>query len=239
VVEGDVWAKEPEILLFSGGVNRPAIESTLNAFAQREGCKLTRVYNGCGILVAQMKAGARPDAYFACDVSFMHQVQDLFFEAMNVSGTDILIAVPKGNPRGIASLEDLTKAGLKLGVANAEQSALGALTARMLEGAGLLPGVMANVRSQTPTADMLVNQLRAGGLDAVIVYEANISQVREHLDLVRIDLPSAKAVQPYAIAQGSQYKHLAQRLLDAITSTESQEKYDKAGFRWLYLSKKP
>jgi molybdate transport system substrate-binding protein len=239
VVDGDVWAKEPVLLLFSGGVNRPAIEETLNAFEKREGCKLTRVYNGCGILVAQMKAGARPDAYFACDVSFMHQVQDLFLDPVSVSGTDILIAVPKGNPRGIASLQDLTKEGLKLGVANARQSALGALTERMLEGAGLLQGVMANVRSQTPTADLLVNQLRAGGLDAVIVYEANVSQVREHLDIVRIDLPGAKAVQPFAVARDSRNKHLAQRLLDALASAESQEKYKKAGFQWLYPSKMP
>ncbi|MHC4518552.1 MAG: substrate-binding domain-containing protein [Planctomycetota bacterium] len=206
VVEGDAWAEEPEILLLSGGVNRPAIEETLRAFEQREGCKITRVYNGCGILVAQMKAGERPDAYFACDVSFMHQVGDLFNAPVNVSETDILIAVQPGNPRGIASLADLAGEGLKLGVANAEQSALGALTKRMLGDAGSLSDVMLNVRSQTPTADMLVNQLRAGGLDAVIVYEANIAQVREHLDIVRIDLPSAKAIQPFAVAQATPYK---------------------------------
>ncbi|MBM4024298.1 MAG: molybdate ABC transporter substrate-binding protein [Planctomycetes bacterium] len=234
VVEGDVWAREPQILLFSGSVNRPAIESTLNAFEQREGCKLLRVYNGCGILVAQMKAGARPDVYFACDSSFVPPVQDLFLNPMDVSEMEILIAVPKGNPRGIGSLADLAKEGLKLGVANAEQSALGALTERMLEAAGLLRGIMANVRSQTPTGDLLVNQLRAGGLDAVIVYEANLAQVREHLDFVRIDLPGAKAIQPYAIARDSRCRHLAQRLLDAVTSAESQEKYRKAGFRWLY-----
>jgi len=239
VVEGDAWVREPQILLFSGGVNRPAIEDTLKTFEQREGCRITRVYNGCGILVSQMKAGERPDAYLACDVSFMHQVQDLFLDPTNLSETDILIAVPKGNPRGITSLQDLAKEGLKLGVANAEQSALGALTERMLDGAGLLKSVMANVRSQTPTADMLVNQLRAGGLDAVIVYEANISQVREHVDIVRIDLPSAKAVQPFAIARDSKHKYITQRLLDAITSAESRQKYDAAGFRWLYGSEKP
>jgi len=239
VVEGDVWAEEPAFLLFSGGVNRPAIEDTLNAFEQREGCKLTRVYNGCGILVAQMKAGDRPDAYLACDVSFMGQVQDLFFEPVNISEMDILIAMPKGNPRRITSLRDLTQEGLKLGVGNPQQGALGALTERMLAGAGLLQGVMANVRSQTPTADLLVNQLRAGGLDAVLVYESNISQVREYVDTVRVDLPGATAIQPFAIARGSQHKQLAQRLLHALTSAESQEKYKEAGFRWLYLSKKP
>lgn len=239
VVDGDAWAKEPEILLLSGGVNRPAIEETLRAFEQREGCRITRVYNGCGILVAQMKAGERPDAYFACDVSFMDQVQELFLDPVAVSQTDILIAVPKGNPRGITSLRDLAEEGLKLGVANAEQSALGALTKRMLEEAGLLRPVMANVRSQTPTADMLVNQLRAGGLDAVIVYEANIAQVREHVDVVPIDLAGARAVQPFAVARGSQHRYLVQRLFDAITSANSQETYRAAGFQWLYSSGQP
>ncbi|MCP4641139.1 MAG: solute-binding protein [bacterium] len=239
VVAGDAWAREPEILLLSGGVNRPAIEETLRAFETREGCKITRVYNGCGILVAQMKAGERPDAYFACDVSFMHQVQGLFGESVNVSETDILIAVQPGNPRSIASLDDLATDGFKLGVANAEQSALGALTKRMLANAGLLDAVMSNVRSQTPTADLLVNQLRTGSLDAVIVYEANIAQVREHLDIVRIDLPSAKAIQPFAVAQATEYPYLTGRLLEAIASAESRTRYQASGFRWLYSAERP
>jgi ABC-type molybdate transport system substrate-binding protein len=232
-VTGDVWAETPEIRLLSGGVNRPAIEETLRNFEQREGCRVTRIYNGCGILVAQMKAGDRPDAYLACDLCFMHQVQDLFLDAVDVSETDILIAVQKSNPHKITSLKDLSAEGLKLGVANPKQSALGELTARMLRGAGLLEPVMRNVRSQTPTADLLVNQLRTETLDAVIVYEANIAHVREHLDIIRINLPSAKAIQPFAVARGSAYPHMTQRLLDAIRSADSRERYLGTGFRWL------
>lgn len=232
-VDGDVWAETPEIRLLSGGVNRPAIARTLEAFQRREGCRITTVYNGCGILVAQMKAGDRPDAYFACDVSFMHQVNDLFLDATNVSETDIIIAVPKGNPRRITSLKDLTGEGLKIGVANAEQSALGELTKRMLSGIGLLDGVMKNVVSQTPTADLLVNQLRTATLDAVIVYEANVAQAREHLDIVRINLPSAKAIQPFAVARKTKHNYLIERLLDAIESAESRRRYASSGFRFL------
>src|SRR5256885_9955496 len=42
---------------------RPAIEETIQDFERREGVSVTRVYNGCGILVAAMRAGDRPDAY--------------------------------------------------------------------------------------------------------------------------------------------------------------------------------
>ena len=35
---------------------RPAIEETIKDFEQREGAQVTTIYNGCGILVAQIKA---------------------------------------------------------------------------------------------------------------------------------------------------------------------------------------
>lgn len=97
-MEGDAWVEVPKAVLFSGGVNRLAIEDTIQRFERREGARVTRVYNGCGILVSQMKAGQHPDAYFACDVSFLPPVKDLFLEPLNVSETDIVLLVAKGNP---------------------------------------------------------------------------------------------------------------------------------------------
>ena len=72
-LSGDAWALQPQIRLFSGAMLRPAIEETLTRFEQREGVRITRIYNGCGFLVSQMKAGEHPDAYFSCDRSFVAQ----------------------------------------------------------------------------------------------------------------------------------------------------------------------
>ncbi|MCP5522395.1 MAG: molybdate ABC transporter substrate-binding protein [Verrucomicrobiales bacterium] len=232
-VVGDVWAEIPKVVLYSGGVNRIAIDETVNRFEAREGVQVTRVYNGCGILVAQIKSGQRPDAYLACDVTFLDQVNNLFGPSTELSETDIVLLVPKGNPKGLHTLSDLTAPGLKLGVANAQQSTLGDLTARLLRAQGIYDGVMANVRVQTPTADLLVNDLRTGSLDAVVVYEANTSQVRDSLEVIHLDLPGAKAIQPYAVGQSSEYPRLMERLLSAIRTPESQQRYGDVGFRWL------
>ena len=43
---------------------------------------------------------------------------------------------------------------------------------------------MANVRTQTPTADLLVNQMKTGSLDAAIVYRANCSFVKDDLPII-------------------------------------------------------
>ena len=169
----------------------------------------------------------------------MRSVAEQFLEPWDVSETAIVLLVPKGNPKSIQTLVDLSRPGLKLGVPNAQQSALGALAANILREAGLLDAVMANVKAQTPTADLLVNQMRTGSLDAVIVFEANTSQVRDTLDIVRLSVLGAHAVQPYAVGKNSNHRFLMERLLAAIQSPESRQRFESVGFHWRQATNAP
>ena len=233
VPEGDVWAIQPELVLYSGAMNRVAVEDTVRRFELREGARVTRVYNGCGILVAQMKAGGRPDAYLTCDQSFVPPVADLFPEApVEISDAAIVILARKGNPRGLKSLADLAQAGLRVGVANPEQSTLGALTRRLLDQGGILDAVMARVATQTPTADLLVNQMRTGALDAAVVYVSNTTEVRDQLEIIPLNVPGAVAVQTFSVGGNSTHKQLAERLLEALQTEASRARYETLGFHW-------
>lgn len=232
-VEGDLWEETPRVVLYSGGVNRLAIEETLKEFQEREGVRVETIYNGCGILVAQMKAGDRPDAYFACDISFSHQVTDLFLDFTNISETKMVILTQKGNPLNIHTLNDLTKPGIKFGMTNPEQSALGELTRRLFVEVGIWEKMQDNIRSQTPTADMIVNQTSTGGLDAAIVYEANTPNVRDKLEIITIDHPKANAIQPYAVGKNSNHRYLMERLFQAIHSNTSKQRFIDTGFHWM------
>ncbi len=233
VANGDVWSDVPELSIFAGSMLRPAIEETLVAFEQREGVRVSRVYNGCGILVAQMKAGLHPDAYFACDSEFMNQVPDLFPRPTDVSMNELVILVQKGNPLDIKTLRDVAKQGIKVGVGHEKQCAMGWLTQNTLREGGIQKEVMENVTVQSPTGDMLVNQLRAGSLDAAIVYLSNATGSAEYLDAIQIKgLACAVATQPFAVAEGSPNAHLAERLFQRICSAESREIFEGEGFRW-------
>jgi molybdate transport system substrate-binding protein len=232
-IDGDKWAETPELQVFAGAMLRPAIEQTITRFEEREGVRVTRVYNGCGILVSQMRAAdKKPDAYFACDQSFMSQVKDLFDNPVAVSTNQLVILVHKGNPHHIQSLKDLGKPGLRVGVGHEKQCALGMLTQTTLVQGGEHDTVMKNVKVQSPTGDLLVNQLRAGSLDAVIAYVSNATEAADELDAIPIDVPCAVATQPIAVAKNTAYRHLAQRLLDAVRSQESRERFESNGFHW-------
>jgi ABC-type molybdate transport system substrate-binding protein len=233
---GDKWADKPELILYSGGVNRPAVEGLLRQFGDREGITLTTVFNGCGILCASMKTMGGtsnpkfPDAYYACDLCFVPPVADIFPEAVILTETDIGLVVRKGNPHGVKTLADLAQPGLKVGLCNAEQSTLGYMTRGMLKSSGLHDSIHKNVVVETPTADLLVTQMRAGALDAAIVYRVNFLPSAEYLEYTPIQHEGAHAVQPFAVRGDSPNHRLGERLLAFLKNNRAQ--FEKSGFQW-------
>ena len=121
--------------------------------------------------------------------------------------------------------------GLRVGLANEQQSALGALTARLLREESVYDAVQKNVVANTPTADLLVNQISTGALDAVVVYEANMNYQKDNLDIIAVDLPLARAIQTYAVSTDTKYPRMMARLLAAIESEESTLRYRETGFQ--------
>jgi ABC-type molybdate transport system substrate-binding protein len=79
---------------------------------------------------------------------------------------------------------------------------------------------------------MLVNQLRTRSLDAAIAYISNAAGSADVLEAVPIDIPCAFAEQPFAVANDSDFKHLATRLLDALRTQQSRERFEAFGFTW-------
>lgn len=236
-VEGDQWAEAPELTFFCGAVNRRAVDEVIKQFEQREGVRVNTVYNGCGILTAQMRTirgqeqgGGFPDTYMACDRYYLDTVKDWFQDDADISDTEVVIAVPKGNPAGIKSLQDLTKPGVRVSVGQPEQCTIGVLTRQVLESEGIYDAVMKNVATQTASSSLLIPTVSTGSVDATLAYATDTKAEADKVDTIRIGTDSAKAVQPFAIARGSHFKHLGKRLYDKIAS--SRAAFEDAGFHF-------
>jgi molybdenum ABC transporter molybdate-binding protein len=234
-VEGDLWELRPEITFFCGAVNRRAVDSIIKAFEQREGVAINTVYNGCGILTGQMRTirqdqqGAGfPDVYMACDRYYLENVREWFQEDENISDTDIVIAVPKGNPKNINSLTDLARPGMRVSVGQPEQCTIGVLTRQMLSKMNVYDAVMNNVVMQTASSAMLIPTVTTKSVDATLAYFTDTLAESDKVDAVRIDSAHAKAVQPFSISRSSEFKYLGRRLKKRII--ESKESFSSAGF---------
>ena len=236
-VDGDKWAEMPELTFFCGSVNRRAVESIIKEFQQREGAIVNTVYNGCGILTAQMRSiqdqqqgGGFPDTYMACDRYYLDSVKEWFQDDVDVSDTQVVIAVPKGNPANIHSLQDLTKPGVRVSLGQPDQCTIGVLTRQVLQQEGVYDGVMANVMTQTASSAMLVPTVATGSVDATLAYATDTLAEADKVDTIPISSPAAKAIQPFAISRSSDYKYLGRRLYQAIS--ESRAAFETAGFHF-------
>lgn len=250
LADADVWADRPRIRLMAGAMLKPGVEELVKAFSEREGVAIDTVYAGCGLHVAQMKAikageapaaAHFPDAYFACDVSFMSKVQTWFEPSTTITRNDIVLVVPKGNPKKVASIRDLANPELRIGLAHPKNSALGALVDDMLNKLELHDKVYSPARTQpivhADAGHVLVNQMRAGALDLIVVYQSNVQSnpenAEKYLDTLPLNLPEAVARQPYAVANDSDHRQLMRRFLDAILSPGSRDRFERAGFQWI------
>jgi molybdate transport system substrate-binding protein len=235
-VDGDVWEENPEITFFAGSVNRRALEPIINRFQEREGVIVNTVYNGCGILTAQMRTlrenqdSGFPDVYMACDVYYLETVNNMFQEAVNVSNTDIVIVTQADNPKKIEGLEDLARSEMRVAVGQPDQCTIGVLSKRLLEDSGLYEKIKPNIVTETATSALLVPQVTTSAADAVLAYATDTLAEAEKLHVVPIDSPLAAAIQPFSIARSSDFKYLGRRLFATIE--QSPEAFKSAGFVW-------
>ncbi len=251
---GDDWEQVPEIHLYCGSMFTPVIETAIREFAIREGVNLYPRWEGCGKLVAAMQSiedeNLFPDAYLACDESFLVQVEEYFYDPVEFSRNEIVLAVSKTAPSKVQSSEALANSNLRIGICDPEFSALGFLTRELLSGISGANGKQADgatekeslyqsiERQAVVKADVgptLISQLVAGGLDAAFVYRSNLAADPKTLQAVNVySIANGKAVgvatQPWAISKSTRNPALMQRLYDWLDRAEIKSQFKKNGF---------
>ncbi|MEX2581599.1 MAG: substrate-binding domain-containing protein [Verrucomicrobiales bacterium] len=237
-VPGDSWADRPELILFSGAINRNALGPLVESFERREGVRVNATFNGCGLLTSQMKvmgdqtrASGFPDLYVACDIYYMDPVEEWFEEQVAVSGTDLVIVTAKGNPHEIESLADLARPGLRLVFGNPTHCTVGALTERLLQHENLHEAVSPNIVERTTSSALLVPAVVTGAADATLAYETDTRAERDKLEVVPVNSPRARAVQPFGRSRQTEYPQLSKRFYEHIA--RGGEDYEGLGFEWL------
>ncbi len=251
---GDDWEQVPEIHLYCGSMFTPVIETAVREFATREGVNIYPRWEGCGKLVAAMRSiedeNLFPDAYLACDGSFLLQVQEYFNDPVEVSRNEIVLAVSKTAPSNVASPFALANSNLRIGICDPEFSALGFLTREILSGDTAAAGNPVDISPATDSlyqsierqavvkADVgptLISQLVAGGLDAAFVYRSNLVADPKTLQTVNVysltgDTTVSMATQPWAISKSTRNPALMQRLYNWLDRAEIKSEFKEKGF---------
>jgi molybdate transport system substrate-binding protein len=198
--------------------------------AANPGSKVIFNYGGSSGLATQINQGFVADVFAAASPATMKTVTD----AGNGDGTpavfvrnQLVIAVPKGNPQGIAGLSDLTRPGVKVALC-AEQVPCGAAAKKAL--------TAANVKLTPVTLDQDVKQalsrVKLGEVDAALVYRTDAKASASDVD--DIEFPeSAGAINDYPIVvlKGAPNKAGAAAFIAYVQSDKGRAVLAKAGFQ--------
>ena len=203
------------------------------------GVTVTFNFGGSQNLRTQIEQGAPVDVFASANAKELDALvaQNMIRpEAPKVFLTNRLIVIlPEENPAGIASLEDLSKPGLKLVLA-AEEVPAGRYAREILEklnaqfGADYSEKVLANVVSNEDNIRQAVTKVQLGEADASIVYVSDAVAVPE---LQKIEIPAdmnVVAEYPLARLAESANPDLADDFIEHVLSPDGQATLKKWGF---------
>jgi molybdate transport system substrate-binding protein len=160
--------------------------------AANRGTRVVFNFAGSSTLAAQINQGAPADVFASAAPANMAAVTGAGAPVV-FARNQLVIAVPKGNPKGVRSLADLARAGMKVALC-AGQVPCGAAARTVLDAAG--------VRFTPVTLEQDVkgalSKVRLGEVDAALVYRTDVRAAASDVD--GVEFPgSAGAVNDYPI----------------------------------------
>ena len=205
------------------------------------GTKVTFSFAGSQQLRTQIEQGAPADVFASADNKNMDPLKSeglIVGDPQIFTRNRLVVILPKNNPAGIKTLQDLAKPGLKLDIADASVpvgnytlQALDKLSADPAYGADFKTQVLARVVSKENDVKQVVSKIALGEADAGVVYTTDAQAAIDQL--TTIDIPdqfNVIATYPIAVVKASANPTLAQKFVDLVLSADGQAVLKKYGF---------
>jgi molybdate transport system substrate-binding protein len=222
----------------TGTVNVFAAASLTESFTQigkdfeaaNRGATVKLNFAGSSALATQINQGAPADVFASAAPANMKTVTD----AGNGDGTpatfvknQLVIAVSKGNPKGIQALADLAKPGIKVALC-AQQVPCGAAAQKALTAAN----VKISPVTQEQDVKAALSKVKLGEVDAALVYRTDAKAAASDVDGVEFP-ESASAVNEYPIIvlKEATNKAGAQAFVAYVLSDKGKAVLTAAGFQ--------
>ena len=198
------------------------------------GLSITFSFASATQLRAQLEQGARADVFASGDEKQMDLAQQaglIAGEPAVFARNRLVVILPRDNPAGIQTLQDLSRPGVKLDLVN-ENAPAGAYARQFLRrasdasafGADFEQRALANVVSEEENVKQVVAKVRLGEADAGICLVSDVTPEAAS-DLLTIDIPddlNPIAIHVIAVLEDAGDPALARAFLDYVLSAEGQ-----------------
>lgn len=224
------------LTVFVGAASKPPAEEVIRLFKQKTGVKVDATFGGSGYVLSQMILAKKGDIYFPGSSDYMEKAKKEGHVFPETEKTVVYLVpainVQKGNPKNIKTLKDLTRAGLRVAIANPEGVCVGVYAVEILEkffSPQEKEAFRKNLINYTESCEKTATAISLKMADAVIGW-----RVFEHWDPERIETVPLKKFEiirigyiPIAISKFTKNRTLAQKFIDFLLSDESKAIFKK------------
>jgi molybdate transport system substrate-binding protein len=173
--------------------------------AANPGVKMTFSFDSSGVLVQQITQGAPADMFASADTTNMDKLTKAGLNSTQpvIFATNLLqIIVPKGNPKGVTGVSDLSKPDLKVVLCDVS-APCGVYARQVLTNAGVTVTPVSNEQN----VKGVVTKVTSGAADAGIVYVSDVVAAGSAAEGVEIPA-NINVVASYPIASTKSAKNL-------------------------------
>ncbi len=229
--EGDAPALALEgksLFVYCGaGMTKP-FQEIVDAFQAETGAKVEVTFGNAAQIVSQITTAQQGDLFVAGDQGELEKIKDEYVAKTTPLVKHIpVIAVPKGNPKGIASLQDFAQEGVRVVLGDNQATPIGKLADKALKEAGVFDQV--DIIARSATAPEITNALDLGECDAAILWKENATG--EGIEIVpSVDLePYVKTIPAAELKCGTNAETLA-AFMEFLNSDKAHQIWQNYGY---------
>lgn len=212
---------------------QPAMDEIGRAYFERTGVRVDFAYAGAGMLLSTLMTTRRGDLYIPGEAYYVDQAAKHGFIAEDkpICYMTPVIGVRKGNPERVMGIMDLARPDLRVAIGDPEAIAIGPMTERILQRAGIFETVERNIHMKAACVPELANALVTHSTDAGVIWDVMAFQNRKYVDSVRID-PKDNEVSEVLVSRLTCSKHPeeARKLMEFIASEQAAAIFHKHGY---------
>jgi len=207
---------------------------------QHRGVSVKPSYAGTQILLTQLQQGAPVDLFLSADEAHAKQaVADGLIPRYDpVSGNSEVIVVPRSNPAGISSLQDLATKPVML-IIGVPTVPIGIYTRQIFinaaaqYGPGFTQQALAHVVSTETDVKQVLHKVALNEADAGIVYRTDVTpDVAGQVTMIAVpDADQVISVNYIAVPTRAPHQELARQLRDYMLSPAGQSVFTSLGYR--------
>lgn len=179
--------KTKELMLLCGNSFVQPAEQLCSEFKAQTGVEIVTTVGGSEDLLPHVKAHIKGDIFITHD-PYLDYTRDAnaLADHVQVGFVAPVLAVQKGNPKGIKSIEGLAQPGLKVALTDPQYSTCGEMVMALLEKKGIKDAVMKNVENRLTRGHSNIGTfLKTQAIDAGIMWNGVAYTFRDDLDVVK------------------------------------------------------